>query len=222
MEADLREAQRSTIVGIEEALTELLAMTKENAIELKATALAEAETAGDQEAITAAAALDPELSSPSEVDAAALSAVQQSLTQAKAAFEEQFGEDLYKKRVLVRAPGDQTLDPAHLELEQMGYPTSTGHQGGSYITRRNIARLDDTMIRRIEAHLAGTTLPSLEFGHDQEYLDAKHRSQNQVFDEAGFEAFQSQGRLGQMSKYGQQQELLYRMKTKEVQETLAL
>jgi len=87
VEADLREAQRSTIVGIEVALTELLAMTKENAIELKATALAEAEAAGDQEAITAAAALDPEQSSPSEVDAAALTAVQQSLTQAKAAFE---------------------------------------------------------------------------------------------------------------------------------------
>jgi len=82
--------------------------------------------------------------------------------------------------------------------------------------------MDDTMIRRIEAHLAGTTLPSLEFGYDQEYLDAKHRNENQVFDEAGFEAYQSEAQLGQMSRHGQQQELLYRMKTKEVQETLAL
>jgi hypothetical protein len=116
-EADLREAQRSTILGIEGALAEFHAVTKENAIELKATALAEAEAAGDQEAIAAAAALDPEQSLASETDAAALAAVQESLTQAKAAFQEQFGEDLYKKRVLVRVPGDQALDPAALELE---------------------------------------------------------------------------------------------------------
>lgn len=104
----------------------------------------------------------------------------------------------------------------------MGYPTTTGHHGGSYAARRNIARMDDNLVRRIEAHLAGTSLPSLDFGHDQEYLDAKHRSEKQVFDEAGFEAFQSAALFGQMSKYGQQQELLYRMKSKEVQETLAL
>jgi len=78
----------------------------------------------------------------------------------------------------VRALGDNELDPAALELEEMGYPTTTGHTGGSYIARRNIARMDDSMVRRIEAHLAGTTLPSLDFGYDQEYLDAKHRSEN--------------------------------------------
>jgi hypothetical protein len=88
----------------------------------------------------------------------------------------------------VRSPGDRALDPAAVELEAMGYPTSSGHRGGSWAAKRTIARMDDTMVRRIEAHLAGTTLPSLDFGADQEYLDAKHRSENQVFDEAGFEA----------------------------------
>jgi hypothetical protein len=51
------------------------------------------------------------------VEAAVLADVQGTLTQAKAAFEEQFGENLYKQRVLVRVPGDPALDPAALELE---------------------------------------------------------------------------------------------------------
>lgn len=87
-DADVREAQRSTILGLEEALTEFLAGAKALAVEEKATALAEAEAAGDPEAITAAAALDPEEQATGEADAAMLSQVQEGLTQAKAAFEE--------------------------------------------------------------------------------------------------------------------------------------
>lgn len=177
-EADLREAQRTTILAVEGTLTEFLAGAKALALEAKATALAEAEATGDQEAMAAAAALDPEHGEHAEADAAALAQVQEQLTQAKAAFEEQFGESLNKQRLIVRSPGDRALDPAALELEAMGYPTTTGHRGGSWAARRNIARMDDSMVRRIEAHLAGTTLPSLDFGADLEYLDAKHRSEN--------------------------------------------
>jgi len=71
-EADLREAQRSTILAVEGTLTEFLAGAKALALEAKATALAEAEATGDQEAMAAAAALDPEHGEHAEADAAAL------------------------------------------------------------------------------------------------------------------------------------------------------
>ena len=71
-EADLREAQRSTILAVEGTLTEFLAGAKALALEAKATALAEAEATGDQEAMAAVAALDPEHGEHAEADAAAL------------------------------------------------------------------------------------------------------------------------------------------------------
>lgn len=35
--------------------------------------------------------------------------------------------------------------------------------------------MDDTMVRRIESHLLGVELPSLDFGIDYELIDIKHR-----------------------------------------------
>jgi hypothetical protein len=85
-QADLREAQRGTILAVEGALTEFFAGSKALAFEAKEAAVAEAEAAGDQEAIAAAAALDPEQETYGEADAAALAEVQGQLAQAKAAF----------------------------------------------------------------------------------------------------------------------------------------
>jgi len=71
------------------------------------------------------------------------------------------------------------------------------------------------MEKRIEAHLLGLEVPSLDFGIDQEFIDIKHRENNQVFDQQNYEKIQDQAKLNSMSKYGRQQEMLFRMKQKE-------
>ena len=199
--ADVREAARAAFLEQEEALEGFLAATSELIAGPKEeAALAEAGEAGDSASSGAAQEVDPEKLLQEGEGAAMLATVRQGLDEVKAAFEEQYGESIYKQRLDRSVPDPRDVDSHKQELQRMGYPVEASRAARS--VRRNIATMDDTLVRRIEAHLAGTTLPSLDFGHDQGYLDEKRRRDNQVFDEAGWEALSDRAMLGRMSKYG--------------------
>ena len=186
-EADLRESTRAALLHQEEALEDFLATaSKLVARAVEEAARAKADGTGDPASSGAAEGIDPAKILQEGEGAEMLAEVRQRLDEMKAAFEGQYGESVYKQRLDRSVPDPRDVDPHKQELQRMGYPLEASREARS--VKRNIATMDDTLVRRIEAHLAGTTLPSLDFGHDQGYLDEKQRRDGQVFDEAGWEA----------------------------------
>ena len=102
----------------------------------------------------------------------------EALEQAKNDFESEFGESVYNIKIVPKS------------------------QSSEINTSENLKKMEDTMVRRIEAHLLGLDLPSLDFGVDHEYIEARNRENSQVFDQETYEKQKDQSRLDSMSKYG--------------------
>lgn len=82
--------------------------------------------------------------------------------------------------------------------------------------RKDMQLLDDIMIQKIEAHLRGIELVSLDFGVDAEYDLMRLGEETIQFDMENYEE-QAETRMDESkSLFDQQQSLLFRMKQKEL------
>jgi DNA polymerase/3'-5' exonuclease PolX len=72
--------------------------------------------------------------------------------------------------------------------------------------------INDALVKQIEAHLAGVSRLSDEYGIDHLYEIDKKRRDEQIFDERGYSEYKEAETLEKMSQYDRQQELLFRRK----------
>ena len=173
--ADQRELHRMALLSQEGLIQEALhgMLQKKKDIE------SAAEASGDASEVERASEQIGRLNAEYEkfVESAEYAALQADLDAAREGFQEAYGESVYDLKV---KPKDND----------------------SFSARRNMANMEDTMVRRIEAHLLGLEVPSLDFGIDQEFRDMKHRERNQVFDHENYVKAQDEAKLSSMSKYG--------------------